>query len=590
MTRNRKDSSRGLTRRQVLAGAGASAITVSLGAITLNSPAAEAAVEWDHETDVLVVGSGAAGCSAAVTAHRNGDRAMVVEKAPITGGTAAKSAGVLWIPNNFALKARGIQDRKEDCLRYMVRFSYPQHYDPSSATLGISQDAYRLLEAFFDNASDAVDSLRADGDLRIAEWRMFALDRPATDYLDHVPENKVPAGRALGPQQEDGTMGLGAELMGQYRVALERRKIPVLTGHAAARLLRNAEGRVIGLECEADGKRVAVRAHKAVIFGSGGYAHNTAFVERYQSSPGLLGSCAMPWSTGDFIDIAGAAGARMGDLSTAWRTQIVLENALRARTLGAGVFFPPGDSMVQVNRYGLRVVNEKRNYNDRTEIHGYYDASQAEFPNRYLFMIYDQRSAEAFAGSHPLPSDPAVSPWVLSGGSLPELAARIASRLVEIKDRTGGFSLGPDFVANLEQTVQRFNGFARAGEDKDFERGKAAYDNEWHLVFSPLASGTSQPPNPFPSVTMHPFSDQGPYHAIILAAGALDTSGGPAIDAHARVLDTNGAPIPGLYGAGNCIASPSGEAYYGAGHTLGMATTFGYIAANAAHRDSRGDA
>ena len=279
----------------------------------------------------------------------------------------------------------------------------------------------------------------------------------------------------------------------------------------------------------------------------------------------------------------------MGDLSTAWRTQVVLDEALVARTLAAGVFFPPGDSMVQVNRYGLRVVNEKRNYNDRTEIHGYYDASQAEFPNRLLFMVYDQRSAEAFAGAYPFPTDPSTGKWVLRGQTIDELSKRLQSRLAEIADRTGGFSLSDDFAKNLGQTIERFNGYAQSGEDLEFGRGKHAYDNEWHLVFSPMAANTRHPANPHPSVTMHPIGEQGPYHAIILAAGALDTSGGPAIDASARVLDSSGEPIPGLYGAGNCVASPSGEAYYGAGHTLGLAAVFGFIAANAAHLESGGE-
>lgn len=577
----RKQRKGGLTRREVLAGAGA--VTVSLGAIGLPSRTLSAAVEWDHDADIVVAGTGAAGCAAAVTAHQNGDRVIVAEKAPITGGTAAKSAGVLWIPDNFTLKERGIKDSKEDCMRYMVRYSFPQRFDPDHRTLGVTAAEYALLEAFYDNGSRAIDSLRANGDLRIGEWRMFALDRPATDYLDHVPENKVPAGRALGPLKEDGSMGLGVELMTQFRASLDRREVPVLTGHRASHLIRDPSGRVLGLECEADGKPVRLRARKAVIFGTGGYAHNTEFVDTYQPGMGLLGSCAMPWSTGDFINIAGAAGARMGDLSTAWRTQIVLDEALVARTLAAGVFFPPGDSMVQVNRYGRRVVNEKRNYNDRTEVHGHYDAGGAEFPNRLLFMIYDQRSAEAFAGAYPFPTDPSGGRWVLSGQTIEELAARIQSRLAATGEQTAGFSLAPDFASNLAQTIGRFNDYARSGEDLEFGRGKHAYDNEWHLVFSPMAANAPHPPNPHPSVTMHPFRDQGPYHAIILAAGALDTSGGPAIDASARVLDASGAPIPGLFGAGNCIASPSGEAYYGAGHTLGLATVFGFIAANAAH-------
>jgi 3-oxosteroid 1-dehydrogenase len=570
----------GVTRRQVLAGAGA----LSMGAVTLRSSEAESSVKWDHEADILVVGSGVGALSAAVTAHENGDAVMVLEKAPITGGTSAKSAGVLWVPDNFTLKAKGIQDRKEDCLKYMARFSYPETYNPADPRLGLSASEFELLEAFYDNASKATDSLRGHGALNLAEWRMFLLDRPATDYLDNVPENKVPAGRAIGPLKEDGSMGGGPELMMQLNSAVKERGIPLLTNHRAMKLVMNQEGRVIGVEAESGDSTVRVRARKAAIFATGGYVHNPEFVGMYQANR-LWGSCAMPWITGDFINMAGAAGARMGIMSSAWRTQVLLEEALQSSKLAAGVFFPSGDSMIQINRYGVRVVNENRNYNDRTEVHGVYDPSSAEFPNQLLFMIYDQRSAEAFAGVYPIPADPENTNYVIRGDSLDDLAGKIEKRLAGIAAQTGGVALAPSFSANLEKTITRFNGFAKSGKDEDFQRGQAAYDSEWHQVFSPMKADSGWPANDGPSITMHPIRDEGPYYAMILAAGALDTCGGPAIDASARVLDTQGQPIPGLYGAGNCIASPSGEAYWGAGHTLALAMTFGFIAANAAHQE-----
>jgi len=574
---------KGFTRRQVLVGTGAAVASASV--ISLGSASEEAAQKWNHETDILVVGSGVGACTAAVTAHENGDAVMVVEKAGFMGGTSFKSAGVLWVPNNFTLREKGIEDKKDDCIRYQARYSYPERFNAADDRLGLTEHEYALLEAFYDNASPAVDSLRKNKSLNVAEWRMFFLDRPATDYLDHVPENKVPAGRALGPVGQDGNIGLGAELMNQLIAALQAREIRSFMNHRVAALVQDADGRVIGVQADAGGTPVHFKARKAVIFASGGYVHNAEMTANYQPAR-LYGSCAMPAAEGDFINIAAAAGARLGNIGGAWRTQILLEEALQSSKIGSGVFFPPGDSALQVNKYGVRAVNENRNYNDRTEVHAIYDASRAEYPNQLMFMFYDQRTAEAFAGDYPLPAAPTDAAHVMSGATLEELTGKIGKRLAEIEAHTGGLSLAPEFLPNLEKTIGRFNEFATSGVDEDFQRGKHAYDSEWHQVFSPQKPDSGWPANKHPSVTMHPFRDEGPYYAIVLAAGALDTCGGPVIDAKARVLNTKDEPIAGLYGAGNCIASPSGDAYYGAGHTLGLSMTFGYIAANAAHNEA----
>jgi len=243
-----------VTRRQLIVGAGAA--TASLGVMTLSSCDARTGRQWDHQADIVVVGTGVGASTAALVAHENGDTVLVVEKAPTFGGTSAKSAGVLWIPNNFTLREKGIEDSKEDCLEYMTRFTYPERYSASSPNLGLSASEFDLLEAFYDNAADAVDTLRATGALNLAEWRMFQLDRSATDYLDHVPENKVPTGRALGPVTADGGIGLGVDMMEQLRSALQVRDMPVFLEHRVVRLVLDAAGRAVGVEAEtADGVR-----------------------------------------------------------------------------------------------------------------------------------------------------------------------------------------------------------------------------------------------------------------------------------------------------------------------------------------------
>src|SRR3954462_7031044 len=112
---------------------------------------------WDLETDVVVVGGGAAGMAAALTAAHDGASVLLLERASQTGGTTAKSGGGIWILNNSLMRADGVEDPRPDALRYMARLAYPQLYNASDACLGLPRPAFELLEAFYDNGSDAVD-------------------------------------------------------------------------------------------------------------------------------------------------------------------------------------------------------------------------------------------------------------------------------------------------------------------------------------------------------------------------------------------------------------------------------------------------
>lgn len=569
-------------RRRLLlnAAAGTAAAALTAGAV-----AASPTRKWDREADIVCVGSGAAGLTAAVISAALGNRVLVLEKGPITGGTTRKSGGVFWIANHHWLRQKGIDDRKSECMQYLCRMAYSERYRADSPTLGLDQPAYALLEAFYDNGYKMVDRLRELGALRIAPFEMWQMKRSEPDYQDHLPEDKVSKGRSLGVKKSDGSDGAGADYIDQLVEHLQGRGVEVLTDHRVANLVRGANNEIIGVDVDTDEGRIAVRSRKAVIFGTGGYAHNLDYVRQYQRIF-LYGSCAVPTATGDFITLAGAVGARMGGLHTAWRSQALIEEAMVNRSLARCVDMPPGDSMFMVNKRGVRVVNEKRNYNDRTEVHLTYDPNNAEFPNQLLFIIYDQRTAELYAGGHPLPSTPTGAPYVIAGATLDELASNIGARMEKIREHIGSVKLSSEFASNLKTTFKRFNEYARKGVDPEFNRGSTEYDRAWALFFQPARTDTRWPlKSDMPNPAMYPLQSQGPYYALIAGPGALDTSGGPAIDAQARVIDTAGQPIPGLYGAGNCIASPTREAYMGAGGTIGPAMTFGYIAAMNAHRE-----
>ena len=299
-------------------------------------------------------------------------------------------------------------------------------------------------------------------------------------------------------------------------------------------------------------------------------------VLHFQRGP-HFGGCAAPTNTGDFVLMASAIGAELGNMAGAFRSELVLEQALSDPGGSHNVFYVMGDSILEVNRYGHRYGDEKRNYNDRTMTHFIWDPLRAEWTNMLTFMIYDQRTATLWQGFPPLPPQGFAAPYVISGATLDEMAQNIKVRLASLEPQTGGFDVDDAFASNLKETVSRFNKFAISGADEEYHRGEFNYDREW-ATFPPLVPGTTWPPEGSKNYTMYPLGQSGPYHAIILGPGTLDTNGGPLINQKAQVLDTARKPIPGLYGAGDCIASPTANAYWGGGSTIGPALTYGHIA------------
>lgn len=587
-----------VSRRNFLQAAGVGAAgaalagPASIGAVPYRDSRAAAQGSWDQEADIVVVGSGAAALTAAVMAAELGNEVIVLEKAETIGGTTAKSGGGYWIPNNPGMQKMGIEDPREDALKYMVKYSYPRFYNPDAPGYGAFPNDFALIEAMYDNGSNAIQELAELEALQSDVWIGWTGD-PAVDYQPLYPENKAPRGRLMNPVTPDGEgLGSGVELVRQLSEGAEARGVQALTGHRVEQVVLNDDGAVVGVEVTigavqnatpdaaspAANSSTTIRARKAVIFGTGGFTHNPWMVLHYQRGP-MYGGCAVITNEGDFVNVAGGVGAKLGNMTGAYHAEIVFEQAMDYASVPSDVFTVPGDSMLFVNRYGKRVVNEKSNYNDRTQVHFNWNPSPGEWTNELLFMVYDQRTADRWAGSYPIPAAGVEAPYVITGESLPALGENIDARLAEYGDQTS-VRLDSSFVSTFQEAVNRFNVYAADGTDSDFHRGQSPYDIEW-------ASGpptgeefqNEEWPSPdSPNMTMYPLQTEGPFYAIILAAGTLTTNGGPVINPQAQVLNTSDAPIPGLYGAGSCIAAPSASAYWGGGATLGQAITTGYIA------------
>ena len=533
---------------------------------------------WDLEADVVVLGSGGAALTAAISARDFGAKDVVIlEKSGMVGGTTAMSGGMLWIPNNPYQVAAGIEDSDEDIVAYLDSLA-PGDLDPDT------------LMAFMENGPELIRYFMEKTPVRFHAYADFP------DYQPYMPGAKANGGRSLdneafpfdtlgkwaarvnptkmaypvrGSLMEaiNGTLdaetlaereahdfrGLGQALIGSLLKAVLDRDIPIEFEKRARKLIKDGD-RVIGVIAEdADGRDFRVRARRGVVIATGGFEWNEKLVKTFLRGP-LTGPVSVPENEGDGLLMAIEAGAQLGNMQHAFWQQSVLEMKPQQRAskpnymLGSDERARPG--AILVNRAGKRFVNEAANYNSMGKALHAFDAGKHAYANLPYWLILDQRYKDKYPTFTSPPGSP-IPPYMMQAATLEELAAKA----------------GID-AEGLKASVERFNGMVRQGHDDDFNRGDNTYDN-----FYMWGDPDFEPPYRTLGLI-----DQAPYYAVKMESGALGTAGGPKTNADAQVLDWSGEPIPGLYAAGNAMAAVLGEAYGGAGGTLGPGMTLVYIA------------
>ncbi|WP_280458128.1 3-oxosteroid 1-dehydrogenase [Nocardia carnea] len=545
----------------------------------------------DREYDVVVVGSGAAGMTAALTAAHNGLSVVILEKAPYYGGSTARSGGGVWIPGNKALRETGGPDDREEARRYL------------HSIIGDVVPAERI-DTYIDRGAEALDFVLDHSPLKM-EW--------VKGYSDYYPE--APGGRAGGRSCEPkpfNAMVLGDErfkihppyskaplnvavtqadfvrlnlirrhpkgmiralrvgvrtywakftrkhlmVMGQAIIAGMRKglmeaNVPLLLDTPMNKLVIE-DGKVTGVEATHNGEKVRFTARHGVVLGSGGFEHNAEMRAKYQREPITTEwTTGAATNTGDGILAGMDAGAAIGFMEDAWWGPTIFKGgkpwfALSERNL-------PGSIMI--NPKGERFGNESAPYVEavHTMYGGEYGQGEGPGENIPTWLVFDQRYRNRYMFASLQPGLKFPSRWmendlIVKAATLQELAEKIGVP-----------------ADKLAATVERFNKFAESGKDEDYNRGDSQYDRYY--------GDPTVKPNPCLAALV-----QGPFYAAKMVPGDLGTKGGLVADTAARVLREDGTPIEGLYASGNVSTPVMGHTYAGPGATIGPAIAFGYLA------------
>lgn len=545
--------------------------------------------------DIVVVGAGGAGMSAALFGAINGAKVLLVEKSEYVGGTTAFSAGTTWVPNSHHASSVGVHDDSLEKAAHYLDLAVGDRSNPAlrrafleNGPLAVkciedhSRVRYRARPFHPDYISDlegstlkgrALEPLPFDGRQL---GKRFALVRPP------IPEFTVLGGMMVDRDDVNHLLGMtksfkslrhsiklvlrqGADrlrhargtrlVMGNALVAsllqsLDEKSVPVLTTCQMDSVEQGGDG-IEAVVLSQAGVRRRLRVSGGVILASGGFNRHPA--RRKAMLPGI----DVQWCpgasghTGQAHDVAQSAGAGYGQrgLSHAFWAPV----STRKRADGSTAVFPhfildrgkPG--MITVNQQGRRFLNESTSYHLFGI--GMQDAGVAP-----AYLVTDAKGLRQYGLGMVRPGGKGLKPflddgYLTEGATLAELAARLKI------DAHG-----------LQDSVRRMNDYGKTGVDLDYKRGTTDYQR---------ANGdASNTPNPNLGAL-----STAPFYAVRLYPGDIGAATGFATDAHARTLDSQGQVIPGLYAVGNDMHSIMGGTYPGPGITLGPGLTFAYLAA-----------
>jgi len=523
---------------------------------------------WDHEVDVVVLGSGAAALTAALTAAVAGASVEVFEKAATVGGTTAVSGGIAWIPAHNRCAERELT--VDDALQYLRAQSY-----------GSMDDA--LVETFVHTGPAMLDFVEKHSGLR------FEIAPGFPDYQPELPGGQPSGGRSLSAVPFDlsrlgewgeritsfppdwSNVGFDAETRARLHADVDEQSGDLCVAGTAliagllkglldlgVTLVTNARAEELIVEGgEVTGVRISnmeVRARRGVILGTGGFEWDPVLVQAFLRGP-MHGAVSPPNNTGDGLRMAMAHGADLANMGEAWWVPIVripgdtIDGKQRSRSVRLERTRPRS---IMVNRAGRRFVNEACDYNSMAGAFHYLDP-RGGYVNDSGWIVFDSVHLQRYGFLGIAPGE-SVPDWFCESADLAELGAK-----------TGIDADG------LIRTIETWNRHVAAGSDADFGRGSSAYDGYWGDDQATTLAGK----------TLGPI-DTAPYYAVPVCVGAMGTKGGPRTDHDGRVLHVSGEPIAGLFAAGNAMAGVTGRAYGGAGGTIGPAMVFGFRAGHAA--------